>query len=56
MFYINVFKTKKGGLCACLKADLGYTQKVISFDPSLCAELVGISVRELLDGEKKINL
>lgn len=56
MFYIQVFTTKKGGLCAVLKADLGYTTKVISFDTSLIAELAGISVRELLDGEKRINL
>lgn len=56
MFYINVFKNKKGGLSACLRVNLGYADRVLSWDCSLIAEIAGVSVRELLSQEQKINL
>lgn len=32
-----------------LVLDLGYAQKFLSFDPNLCAEVLGIAVRDLHD-------
>lgn len=34
---------------AALVCDLGYTQKYLSFDSYLCAEILGITVRELME-------
>lgn len=46
-FFIEVFMSKKGSKCVCLKTDLVYAKKAITFDSSLIAEMLGISVVEL---------
>lgn len=55
-FYVKVFKTKKGTLCACLRCNLGYADKLITFDTQLIAEILGISVRELLSECREIKI
>lgn len=47
-FFIEVFMSKKGNKCACLKVDLVYARKAVSFDSCLIAEMLGISVVELM--------
>lgn len=56
MFYVSVFENKKGGLSACLRVNLGYADRILTWDVSLIAEICGISVRELLSKPQKINL
>jgi hypothetical protein len=40
---------KDGKKYTALVLDLGYSQKYLSFDSSLCAELLGVSVRSLFE-------
>lgn len=56
MFYVSVFENKKGGLSACLRVNLGYADRIVSWDISLIAEIANVSVRELLSKPQKINL
>lgn len=42
---------KNGNLYTALVAELGYRTAYLSFDRNLCAELVGVSVPELMSGE-----
>lgn len=46
--FIEIFVSKKGNKCACLKYNLGYAKKAVTFDTALIAELLGISVPELM--------
>ena len=46
--FIEIFVSKKGNKCACLKYNLGYAKKAVTFDTALIAELLGISVSELM--------
>ena len=49
MFYVMLRTSQKTGkLYAALYADLGYTQKPISFDRYLIAELLKVSVVDLM--------
>lgn len=49
--FIEIFISKKGAKCACLKYNLGYAKKAVTFDTALIAELLGISVVELMSKE-----
>lgn len=55
---VIVKKGKNEKLYSALVAELGYRTAFLSFDRNLCAELLGISVIELLseEGEYKINI
>ena len=46
--FIEIFVSKNGNKCACLKYNLGYAKKAVTFDTALIAELLGISVPELM--------
>lgn len=46
---VLIKNNKDGKKYAALVCDLGYTQKYLSFDSYLCAEILGISVRELME-------
>ena len=46
---VVIKNNKDGKKYAALVCDLGYTQKYLSFDSYLCAEILGISVRELME-------
>lgn len=48
-FKIVVKNNKAGKKYSALVCDLGYTQKFLSFDSYLCAEILGITVRELME-------
>lgn len=56
MFYVKVFKTKKGTMCATLRVRLGYAEKIVSFDSYLIAEILDMTQRELLSEEKEIEI
>lgn len=48
-YFIKVAKSEKTGkMYACLVCDLGYRMVNISFDTNLCAELLGVSIKDLL--------
>lgn len=50
--YIEVFISKKSGKkCAALIYDFGYRKAFLSFDSNLIAEILGISVRDLVDAD-----
>ena len=55
---VVVKKSKNGKLYSALLADLGYRIAFLSFDRNLCAELLGMSVIDLLSEEReyKINI
>lgn len=40
------FKTKKQNYATALAFDLGYTEKIVSFDSAYIAEVLGTTVRE----------
>lgn len=43
------FTSKKSGKpCAALVVDLGYTQKFLTFDFTIVAEVLGVSVADLV--------
>lgn len=48
MLKIKCFVSKKGVKTIMLYADLGYTQKAISFDSALCAQLLDMPMSELM--------
>lgn len=49
--YVKVFKNKYGKKQACLVFDLEYKELVISWDTNLCAEVLGVATRELMNYE-----
>lgn len=52
-FYVVVKKNKNGeGRHAELRANLGYTDKVISFDRAIIAEILDLPVKELSVAEE----
>ena len=55
---VIVKKGKNGKLYSALIADLGYRNAYLSFDRNLCAEVLGMSVIDLLSEEReyKINI
>lgn len=50
---VVVKNNKAGKKYAALVCDLGYTQKYLSFDSYLCAEILGITVRELMESSSE---
>lgn len=46
---VGYLKSKEGNEYLALFFDLGYTRKVLSVDRATIAEILGISVRELLE-------
>lgn len=50
---VKVKKSQKGHLLSMLMVDLGYRKTVLSWDNSICAEILDISVRELLGEERE---
>lgn len=55
---VIVKQGKNGKLYSALVAELGYRTAYLSFDRNLCAELVGVSVPELMssEGTYQINI
>ena len=55
---VIVKKGKNSKLYSALVAELGYRTAYLSFDRNLCAELLGMSVIDLLSEEReyKINI
>lgn len=50
--FVSIFQSKRSGKPAyALVLDLGYTRKFLSFDTSLIAEILGVSVFDLLSLE-----
>lgn len=48
-FYVEIKKTKDGaGRYASIKCDLGYTQKIVNINRQDIAEIMGISVTDLM--------
>lgn len=45
--YVACSTSKRGSKYYALVLDLGYRKHFLSFDTSLCAEVLGISVEEL---------
>ena len=45
--YVTCSTSKRGSKYYALVLDLGYRKHFLSFDTSLCAEVLGISVEEL---------
>lgn len=53
-FYAVVKRNKSGeGTHLELKVDLEYTQKVISFDKALIAEIVGLPIKDLVTAKEE---
>ena len=51
-FYVIVKKNKEGdGRHVELRVNLGYTDKVISFDRTVISEILGTTIRELSTAE-----
>lgn len=51
-FYVVVKKNKNGeGNHAELRVNLGYAEKVVSFDRATIAEILGIPIKELATAE-----
>lgn len=51
-FYVVVKKNKEGdGNHVELRVNLGYTDKVVSFDKTVISEILGITIRELSTAE-----
>ena len=44
---VNHFRAKSGRECFALFVDTGYAKKFVSFDPDLCAAVLGISAFDL---------
>lgn len=52
-FYVVVKKNKNGeGRHAELRVNLGYTDKVISFDRAIIAEILGLPIKDLTIAEE----
>lgn len=51
MIKVIVYTNKFGKKSARLVADLGYRQVVLSWDIQLCAEILRVSVADLLNAE-----
>lgn len=47
---------KNGNLYTALVADLGYRKAYLSFERYLCAELVGVTLAELMSGEGEYEI
>lgn len=48
--YVSVFQSKRSGKATyALVLDLGYAKKFLSFDTSLVAEVLGLSILDLLN-------
>lgn len=48
--YVSVFQSKRSGKATyALVLDLGYVKKFLSFDTSLVAEVLGLSIIDLLN-------
>ena len=51
-FYVTCSTSKRGTKYYALVLDLGYRRHFLSFDTSLCAEILGVSVEELYNTYK----
>lgn len=51
---VKVKKSQKGHMLSMLMVDLGYRKSVISWDSSLCAEMLETSVKDLLSQEHEV--
>lgn len=50
MFYVMLRVSRKSGKpYAALYCDLGYRVAPVCFDRSVCSEILGISIRELME-------
>ena len=54
--HVIVKKGKNGKLYSALVADLGYRLAHLSFDRNLCAELLGLSVVDMLSEEHEYKI
>lgn len=45
--FIEKRTSKSGKVYTCFVVDLGYCEKILSFDSNVCAEILGITNREL---------
>lgn len=45
--FVEKRTAKSGKIYTCFVVDLGYCEKILSFDSNVCAEILGISARDL---------
>lgn len=47
--FIEKRTSKAGKVYTCFVVDLGYCEKILSFDSNVCAEILGVSARTLAE-------